>query len=65
MQVSPSLIKRSKTHFHNFGGVGVIMSNNGMIWIHPAEEKGEDGEKLKSNEPVVVGTEVRLTDVHY
>lgn len=38
------------------------MSNNGMIWIHPAEEKDEDGgEKVKSNEPVVVGTEVCLT----
>lgn len=30
VQVSASLIKRSKTHFHNFNGVGVIMSNNGI-----------------------------------
>lgn len=34
--VSPSLIKRRKTHFHNLPcGVSVIIGNNGFIWVSP------------------------------
>lgn len=36
MQVSPSLIKRQKTHFHNLTcGASIILGNNGYIWIYP------------------------------
>lgn len=32
----PSLIKRSKTHFHNLPiGASIILGNNGFIWICP------------------------------
>ncbi|XP_076343387.1 exosome complex component Rrp4 [Tachypleus tridentatus] len=34
--VSPSLIKRRKTHFHNLPcGARIILGNNGYIWISP------------------------------
>jgi exosome complex RNA-binding protein Rrp4 len=33
--VSPSLIKRRKTHFHKMPfGVSVILGNNGYIWYN-------------------------------
>lgn len=36
VKVFPSLIKRSKTHFHNLPiGVSIILGNNGFIWICP------------------------------
>lgn len=36
MQVSPSLIKRQKTHFHNLTcGASIILGNNGYVWIYP------------------------------
>lgn len=36
LKVFPSLIKRSKTHFHNLPcGARVILGNNGFIWICP------------------------------
>lgn len=36
VQVSPSLIKRQKTHFHNLTcGASIILGNNGYIWIYP------------------------------
>ncbi|KAK3607221.1 hypothetical protein CHS0354_031718 [Potamilus streckersoni] len=43
VQVSPSLIKRRKTHFHNLPcGVSIILGNNGFVWIYPtAMEKTE------------------------
>jgi hypothetical protein len=35
-QVSPSLIKRRKTHFHQLPcGASVILGNNGFVWIYP------------------------------
>lgn len=36
IQVSPSLIKRCKTHFHDLPcGASVIIGNNGYIWLKP------------------------------
>ncbi|ESO97905.1 hypothetical protein LOTGIDRAFT_209108 [Lottia gigantea] len=36
LSISPSLIKRRKTHFHNLPcGASVILGNNGYIWITP------------------------------
>lgn len=34
VKVSPSLIKRKKTHFHNLAnGASLILGNNGYVWI--------------------------------
>jgi exosome complex component RRP4 len=45
--VSPSLIKRRKTHFHNLPcGVSVIIGNNGYVWVSPTvnvEVEGQGG----------------------
>lgn len=36
VKVSPTLIKRSKTRFHNLpNGASLILGNNGYIWISP------------------------------
>lgn len=47
VSVSPSLIKRRKTHFHNLPcGVSVIIGNNGYIWVAPTvnvEIEGQGG----------------------
>lgn len=47
VSVSPSLIKRRKTHFHNLPcGVSVIIGNNGYIWVSPTvniEVEGQGG----------------------
>lgn len=42
--VSPSLVKRRKTHFHNLPcGAQIILGNNGYIWISPIlSEQTED-----------------------
>ncbi|XP_019865187.1 exosome complex component RRP4 [Aethina tumida] len=43
VKVYPSLIKRSKTHFHNLPiGASVILGNNGFIWICPSINNSED-----------------------
>ncbi|CAH2316017.1 exosome complex component RRP4 [Pelobates cultripes] len=43
VQVSPSLIKRRKTHFHNLPcGASIILGNNGFIWLYPTPEQTED-----------------------
>ncbi|EEZ98806.1 exosome complex component RRP4 [Tribolium castaneum] len=43
VKVFPSLIKRSKTHFHNFYvGASIILGNNGFIWIYPTVSNAED-----------------------
>lgn len=43
VKVFPSLIKRSKTHFHNLPvGVSIILGNNGSIWICPIINTSED-----------------------
>ncbi|KFW65821.1 Exosome complex component RRP4, partial [Pygoscelis adeliae] len=55
VQVSPSLVKRQKTHFHDLPcGASVILGNNGFIWIYPTpEQKDEEaGGFTTSLEPV-------------
>ncbi len=38
LKVSPSLIKRRKTHFHRLPcGANVILGNNGYVWLSPAQ----------------------------
>jgi len=40
--VSPSLIKRRKTHFHSLPvGASIILGNNGLVWLHPSSQGGE------------------------
>ncbi|XP_067662549.1 exosome complex component RRP4-like [Haliotis asinina] len=55
LQVSPSLVKRRKTHFHNLPcGASIILGNNGFIWISPtANEDSDDTGGYEQNlEPV-------------
>nr|XP_048679350.1 exosome complex component RRP4 [Caretta caretta] len=55
VQVSPSLVKRQKTHFHDLPcGASVILGNNGFIWIYPTpEQKNEEaGGFVTDLEPV-------------
>ena len=41
--VSPSLIKRRKTHFHKLPcGASVILGNNGNVWIMPTTQDEND-----------------------
>ncbi|CAG9827132.1 unnamed protein product [Diabrotica balteata] len=43
LKVFPSLIKRSKTHFHTLPiGASIILGNNGFIWISPIIVNSED-----------------------
>lgn len=43
MQLSPSLIKRQKTHFHNLPcGASIILGNNGFVWLYPTPEQQEE-----------------------
>ncbi|XP_061590090.1 exosome complex component RRP4 [Cololabis saira] len=42
VQVSPSLIKRQKSHFHNLPcGASIILGNNGYVWLFPTSEQDE------------------------
>ncbi|XP_002731965.1 exosome complex component RRP4-like [Saccoglossus kowalevskii] len=56
LKVSPSLVKRRKTHFHNLPcGASVILGNNGYIWISPTvENESSDtaGGFIQNLEPV-------------
>ncbi|XP_077334286.1 exosome complex component RRP4 isoform X2 [Lithobates pipiens] len=57
VQVSPSLIKRRKTHFHNLTcGASIILGNNGFIWLNPTplgvEEEAGAGGFVTNLEPV-------------
>ncbi|XP_046567551.1 exosome complex component RRP4-like [Haliotis rubra] len=55
LQISPSLVKRRKTHFHNLPcGASIILGNNGFIWISPtANEDSDDTGGYEQNlEPV-------------
>uniref|UniRef100_A0A8C4SSL7 Exosome component 2 n=1 Tax=Erpetoichthys calabaricus TaxID=27687 RepID=A0A8C4SSL7_ERPCA len=55
VQVSPSLIKRRKTHFHNLTcGASIILGNNGYVWIYPTptEQNEEAGGFVTNTEPV-------------
>lgn len=54
IQVSPSLIERRKTHFHNLPfGAHVIIGCNGAIWIsQPVPEGAESGGFVHSTEEI-------------
>ncbi|XP_077478746.1 exosome complex component RRP4 [Stigmatopora argus] len=55
VQLSPSLIKRQKTHFHNLPcGASIILGNNGFIWLYPTpgHQEEEAGGFYTSLEPV-------------
>lgn len=44
LKVSPSLIKRRKTHFHQLPcGASIILGNNGFVWIYPTRAEDEGG----------------------
>ncbi|CAH1785692.1 unnamed protein product [Owenia fusiformis] len=58
VQVSPSLVKRRKTHFHNLPcGASLILGNNGYIWICPTinEDTDQTGGFVQNLEPVAGG----------
>lgn len=43
VQLSPSLIKRQKTHFHNLPcGASIILGNNGFVWLYPTPGQQEE-----------------------
>lgn len=45
LKVSPALIKRKKTHFHNLeSGASLILGNNGYIWIGANKEDSDRSE---------------------
>ena len=49
-RVSPSLVKRRKTHFHQLPiGASIILGNNGLVWLHPSREE-EGGGKNYTNQ---------------
>ncbi|XP_060078700.1 exosome complex component RRP4-like [Ylistrum balloti] len=55
ISISPSLIKRRKTHFHNLPcGASIILGNNGYIWICPTinEETEQTGGYEQNLEPI-------------
>ncbi|XP_050414130.1 exosome complex component RRP4 [Patella vulgata] len=55
LSISPSLIKRRKTHFHNLPcGASIILGNNGYVWISPNvnEETDNTGGYEQNLEPV-------------
>ncbi|OQR78555.1 exosome complex component RRP4-like [Tropilaelaps mercedesae] len=57
VRVSPSLVKRCKTHFHNLpNGVHLIIGLNGFIWVTPDTEA--DSSKFAQNLERV-GTQLR------
>ncbi|VDH99228.1 exosome complex component RRP4 [Mytilus galloprovincialis] len=58
IQVSPSLIKRRKTHFHTLPcGATIILGNNGSVWISATmnEETEQTGGYEQDLEPVSKG----------
>jgi len=74
VQVSPTLIRRAKSHFISLEcGVDLIIGNNGYIWVSPTAtnkrtsiEEDEDEEidttekKKLTEENTIVHTEVRM-----
>ena len=44
LKVSPSIVKRRKTHFHSLPfGASIILGNNGFIWIYQTGATAEEG----------------------
>lgn len=61
MQVSPSLIKRSPSHFHELNcGILLIIGNNGFIWIYPQSDSDETESEQKKPVDIYVSPEVLL-----
>jgi exosome complex component RRP4 len=63
VRVSPSLIRRSTTHFHELDcGCNMIIGNNGFIWIYPQSEEMDEDAKEKKSAPteIYVSSEVRI-----
>lgn len=57
VKVSPSLIKRRKSHFHSLPcGSSIILGNNGYVWIYPTvdEEEAKTGGFYQNLQPVVM-----------
>nr|SVE89379.1 EOG090X09DD [Daphnia sinensis] len=53
VKVSPSLIRRQKTHFHNLPcGASIIMGNNGFVWICPTLHEDVAGGFVQNLETV-------------
>jgi len=63
VKVFPSIIKKSKIHFHNLPfGVSLILGNNGYIWIsQPSSAKDENEGGFVQNLEEVVSRETRET----
>lgn len=62
VQVSPSLIKRSPSHFHELNcGILLIIGNNGFIWIYPQSDSDETESEQKKPVDIYVSPEMRLT----
>lgn len=63
IKVSPSLIKRQKTHFHNLPcGASVILGNNGYVWVCPTIHEDIAGGFVQDLE---VSSCFFLTTVHF
>nr|CAG4643344.1 EOG090X09DD [Ilyocryptus agilis] len=53
LKISPSLIRRQKTHFHNLPcGASVILGNNGFVWICPTIHEDSAGGFVQNLEAV-------------
>lgn len=58
VNVSPSLIKRRKTHFHQFPfGASIILGNNGFVWISQTLSDEETSGGFAQNLEVVPSAE--------
>ncbi|XP_014661622.1 PREDICTED: exosome complex component RRP4-like [Priapulus caudatus] len=67
VKVSPSLVKRRKTHFHNLPcGASVIVGNNGYIWISPTvnEEADSTGGFVQDLNPVATADREVVARLH-
>merc|ERR1712112_585891 len=54
LKVSPSLVKRRKTHFHTLPfGASIILGNNGFIWIYQTGGGDDDGGGFTSDLSIV------------
>jgi exosome complex component RRP4 len=56
VKVSPYLVKRRKTHFHNLAfGASIIFGCNGYIWISPVKtsEEADTGGYVQNLEVIV------------
>jgi exosome complex component RRP4 len=54
LRVSPSLVKRRKTHFHRLPcGANVILGNNGYIWLSPSQMSEDESGGFAQNLTVV------------